>query len=1201
MSPKLKSLELHGYKTFATRTLLEFPAAITAIVGPNGSGKSNVADSIRWVLGEQAFSLLRGRKTEDMIYSGSEQRARASMASSSITFDNEDGWLPIDFSEVILTRRAYRDGQNEYFLNGQRVRLREISELLAKSGLAERTYTIIGQGLVDTALSIKPEERRRFFEEAAGIGLYRGRREEALQRLEKTTHNLERVKDILSELEPRLRSLERQAKRAQEFKQIKADLDVLLRDWYGYYWHHTQKDLNHAKELLRQQSAKLRQAKAEQDKAEKDVQTARDRLQALRSELNQWHVESADLHREQEKVSRSLAVMDERYKSLLDQQQGVESELNRLEEEQTGRKERIQSFEEERKQLEAEMADAQARAAEAQKMLQERQSERRNAEAALRDARNALVAVETRKVQLSAQLQELTNRLEELKRSQNNLKQAVENEKSTFETAQKKLGALIREREKFEIDYEEAQEAIAGLQEKLNGLETTRKKHVEERNRMEAERSKLVARIEVLEQAERSMSGLNQGAKFLMEAAQKGRIKGKLRAFSSILEVKAEYEQAIAAALGDFLDGVILDEEMEAETLLEMLSDGEKGRAVMLSPREGDGGREAAPLPNPDVLGWASSFVKASERYQSIIQQLLGSVVLVKDRSAARKVLSELPDSVRAVTLRGEVFWGSQVVMAGQDGKASKIARPRQQRELQSQVDDLDYELDRTSEALDKLKKEISALQEEEQKGRKNAQDINQNLNRALKAQQQANLELEQVRQRSKWQRDQLAAGEEQIRKAQERISQIEKELESIEKSIGERNEQVREHNRDLHSLPLDDAQNQVSHWQTNLAVTTRAIKELDRRMEEARGQLSASQNRKMGLYQRQASIAVSQEALEAEKRDLRQEEARLSLLIDELSGKITPAENELVGLEHDYTAMMKSLATAQQTATIAERHESQAQHELTRQREALESLRQKIEDDFGLVEFEYSENISGPTPLPLGEMVAQLPVVEEISEGLEESIKQQRGMLRRLGAINPEAQTEYESVNERYHFLVTQVDDLKKADADLREVIQELDELMRIEFRKTFDAVAAEFKKMFTRLFGGGSAKLELVNEEDISNAGIDIEARLPGRREQGLSLLSGGERSLTAVALIFALLRVSPTPFCVLDEVDAALDEANVGRFCDLLRELSENTQFIVITHNRNTVQASDVIYGITMGRDSASQMISLKLDEITEEMVR
>ncbi|MBE3143138.1 MAG: hypothetical protein IMZ61_04340 [Planctomycetes bacterium] len=322
--------------------------------------------------------------------------------------------------------------------------------------------------------------------------------------------------------------------------------------------------------------------------------------------------------------------------------------------------------------------------------------------------------------------------------------------------------------------------------------------------------------------------------------------------------------------------------------------------------------------------------------------------------------------------------------------------------------------------------------------------------------------------------------------------------------------------------------------------------------------------------------------------------------MIEILHVQIEPSEKELEIVETEFSHLQDNQIAAQQAVTVGERFFSQAQLEMTRSREALESLRKRIEEDFGLVAFEYANNIAGPTPLPLEGMVEQLPVIKEIPPEIEESINRQKTLLRRLGAINPEAQVEYQSVYDRFHFLTNQVEDLKKADADLRLVIAELDEMMRKEFRKTFEAVAAEFRQMFTRLFGGGSAHLSLTDEEDPNETGIDIETRLPGRREQGLSLLSGGERSLTAVALIFSLLKVSPTPFCVLDEVDAMLDEANVGRFCELLIELSQKTQFLVITHNRNTVQSAGVIYGVTMGRDSSSQIISLKLDEVNEEMV-
>jgi len=357
MKPRLKSLELHGYKTFAGRSLFDFPGNITAIVGPNGSGKSNIADAVRWVLGEQSYSLLRGKKTEDMIFLGSDQRPKAGMASATIQFDNEEGWLPVDYSEVAISRRAYRDGSNEYLLNKQRVRLKDISELLAQSGLAERTYTIIGQGLVDAALSLRPEERRRFFEEAAGIGLFRSRREEALSRLDSTRRNLERVIDILGELEPRLRSLERQAKRVEEYERIKADLQVLLRDWYGYHWQNTQKELLRNREILKNQEEKVAIARSRRTEIETKVDTVRIRLQELRNQLNEWHVESAEYHRQREKMNRDLAVLEERLRAFNQQEVSLEGDLIRHEEMGTAYQEKLQLLQTEKDRVNFELTE----------------------------------------------------------------------------------------------------------------------------------------------------------------------------------------------------------------------------------------------------------------------------------------------------------------------------------------------------------------------------------------------------------------------------------------------------------------------------------------------------------------------------------------------------------------------------------------------------------------------------------------------------------------------------------------------------------------------------------------------------------------------------------------------------------------------------------------------------------------------------
>jgi chromosome segregation protein len=1200
MISRLKSLELHGYKTFASRTVFEFPADITAIVGPNGSGKSNIADALRWVLGEQSYSLLRGRKTEDMIFAGSDQRPRAGMAASSITFDNQDGWLPIDFSEVSIMRRAYRDGQNEYLLNGQRVRLKEISELLAQSGLAERTYTIIGQGLVDAALSLKPEERRRFFEEAAGIGLYRSRREESINRLDATRHNLERVRDILGELEPRMQSLEKQARRVQEYDRIKADLRLLLREWYGYHFHRSQSDLAHSLEITHSQEARLEHAQHQLQVVEEEVIQKRTLLQSLRSELNDWHAQLSRLHSQSEQISRKLAVMDERQRALGEQKVDLQNDQARLEEEQKAAQDRLQALIEERDWLQGELSDSQAQAEKARQNFAARQQQRQIAERKLGDWRRQLVAAETKQVQFRAHHTELLGRSETLHKSQQTLALAVEQGEKGLQQAQGRMAQVKEQRQQAENEVKQADQEIQSIRRAVVEIEAGRKRAQEKTAQFSAEKARLIAQMGVLEQAEKSFSGLNQGARFILQEARQGKIAGKFSAISGLIDVPAEYELAIAAVLGDYLDGILVDDQAGLENALVLLGKGEKGRAILI-PNQATRLADSLVHADPDCIGVAVDLVSYPADLQQLVRLLLGQVLVVKDRAAARRIAGQLPVTARTVTLQGEVFWGSGVVIAGQDGRAGMIGRPRQKRELQESMAQTTGKLQEMTQELQHFEASLVNQQKLLQDAEKALRLANQQLNQANQSFQQTTLEIDRLRQKQDYQSGQLAGLDDQQKRADTEIKQVIADLENTGQQIVSNNEGLRQQARELNALPLEELQAEVTHWNTSLAVAERAVKEADRRLSEHQQALTGYRLQQANLGQRLNNILVSLEQLDKERADYRTQEELLNTDTSALQQQIEPAENDLNVAEKEFSHLQENQTAAQQAVTVADRYATQAQLEMTRNREALDSLRRRIEDDFGLVVYEYDNNIAGPNPLPLEGMTEQLPVVKEISPEIEESITRQRALLRRLGAINPEAQTEYQAVRERYDFLTVQVDDLKQADADLRQVITELDELMRKEFRKTFDAVAAEFRQMFTRLFGGGSAHLSLTNEDDPNETGIDIETRLPGRREQGLSLLSGGERSLTAVALIFALLKVSPTPFCVLDEVDAMLDESNVGRFCDLLSELSENTQFIVITHNRNTVQTAGVIYGVTMGRDSTSQVISLKLDEVNEELVR
>jgi chromosome segregation protein len=1200
--PRLKSLELHGYKTFASQTTFEFPGVVTAIVGPNGSGKSNIADSMRWVLGEQAFSLLRGRKTEDMIFAGSEQRSRAGMASATITFDNEDGWLPIDFSEVSITRRAYRDGQNEYLLNGQRVRLKEISELLAQSGLAERTYTIIGQGLVDAALSLKPEERRRFFEEAAGIGLYRSRREESLNRLEATRRNLVRVQDIVNELEPRLVTLERQARRALEYEQIKADLRILLRDWYGYHWNLTQKAVSRDRETLRSCEINLEKNRALLNEYDGKLNEKKQSLSEIRKQLSDWHSQLAVLHTQQESLLREVAVKQERKRSLMERELSLQNDLANREEEMAARQKNLVEMAQEVERLQKELEEAQLQSEDVTTQMQKLQEERKKAEDDTRVIRHKVVELETANVKIQAHRNEVVARSETIKTSIANLEKSIEIEEKQLADLSELEKSTRLERERAEAGLLDLTERSAEIRRKISDSEAKRRELLDARNKVENRKAQLSGQLKAIIEAENAFSGLAGGAKAVLQQAKSGHLKGRYAALTNLLDVPKEYEQAIAAVMGEFLDAIFLADDADEDEAITWLGTSDQGRAALfpaasLSTRSD----KKDIVSNEGVVGLAYELVGAPPELKKVVSAALGNAWIVKDRDTARKIARNGKGDIRAVTLAGEVFLSNGAVVAGKEGRGSMIGRPRERKELEALVADVENDLDIQNNEILKFEESIKRLRDDDSKIQQTRNQSEETVRNLVQKAQKAALDLNQIHQQLDWKKNQIESQRKQMETSYTELLKLDETISANQKVITETNSILREKNLALANLSLDEIQGQVFHWNTTVAVSRKAKQEAERRLSDLQAAIHGNSRQVDDLKNQIESNQVEQSQVDqatGEKHELIDSIGEETNALDE---KINPAEVSLNRLDHDYGNLQTDLLTAQQKVTVAERTTAQAKLEYARSKDAVDNLHKKIEEDMGLVILEYSEDTAAQSPLPLEGWVEQLPNLTELPPDMEENIIRQKSQIRRMGAVNPEAQTEYQSVLERHEYLKTQVDDLCKADDDLCQIIRELDEVMEREFKQTFRSVADEFAKMFTRLFGGGSAKLVLTDEENFNETGIDIEARLPGRREQGLSLLSGGERSLTAVALIFALLKVSPTPFCVLDEVDAMLDEANVGRYRDLLRELADQTQFIVITHNRNTVQAADVIYGITMGRDSASQIISLRLDDIPMDMVK
>jgi len=1199
MENRLESIELQGIKTFAITTRLEFPGKITAIVGPNGSGKSNIADAIRWVLGEQSFSLLRAKKTEDMIFSGSQQRSRAGMASATITFNNEEGWLPIDYSHVSITRQAYRDGQNEYILNGQKVRLKDISELLSQTGLAERNYTIIGQGLVDAALALKPDERRKLFEEAAGIGLYRSRKEEAQRRLENTRKNLDRVLDILNEINPRLRSLERQAERFQEYQQVKDDLQLLLREWYGYQWHEKQKDLLKIRQSFLEQETNLNRLRNKRFEAEKNVEEARTKLQLYRKELEEFHGELSENHSLLERNTRELAIIEERQRSYEVQKDNLELDLSNVEEEIKGLVTHESTLQVEIDQRQSEFDIGKKEEKTSAQELETILKRKAGIDTDLEGIKTRRIQLETEKIQVTVRIEQLENRINALKDEHAKVRNALQAFDDDIKTTRENSISAEVSFNKASRDLEEKQLETNKLVKRLNELEEENTKIKQQLDFKENQITKTTTQLTLLNDAEKALSGYSEGSKKLIEISRQGLLPQGLEPLSQFLVIEEKYERAISAALGELTDLLVMPLHIKTK-LIEYLEAKESDR-VALAPNDLSYQHiDLKKIPDGDnIVGFANELISVDKTHKILVDILLSHVLLVKDVRTAVKLSNHLKEPITIVTLSGIVFQPNGVIISGPSPAGKRIGRTRQQIELKNDLSLIENEMQELILEKAKLDSSIMALKDEHVKATEEISLLDQEKQEKGRVLQDVKEALMRLGNQKDWYLKRSKEIDASIFEIQSSIETESKRLKELDDQIGVLLTDEQKCNQDLKTLPLFEVQQNLNQIKTRQLIVQNALEAMRQRFLDNSNQIGAAKLRWQKLKERLEEAGNNLIEIDNQKNQL-----KTNIVI--IQQKNANLENEYVQplsavgeeLEKSVLMLEKNETDFHQEVINAERQQTQLQLELSRRQDQLDLLRERINNDFGLVIYESGQKFDIAAPLPFNdELIEDLPQISEISENHEDEIKRLKNQLRRIGAVNPEAQEEYIEVKERFEFLNNQVEDLDKASKDLQEVIEELDRMMEVEFIKTFQTVNKEFSNYFSRLFNGGEAKLVFADDENPVEGGVDIEARLPGRRQQGLALFSGGERSLTAVALIFALLKVSPPPFCILDEVDAMLDESNVGRFVEELRELAKHVQVVIITHNRNTVQAADVIYGVTMGRDSTSQMISLKLEEVGE----
>lgn len=1171
---RLKRLILQGYKTFASRQEFVFDEGITAVVGPNGSGKSNVADALRWVLGEQSYGSLRGKKTEDMIFAGSSARPRAGMAQAFLTFDNSGGWLPIAFSEVEIGRRAYRSGENEYFVNGQKVRLRDVMDLLAASGLSERTYTIIGQGLIDRALSIRAEERRALFEEAAGINHYKSRRAETLKRLEETRHNLERVHDILNEIRPRLSSLKRQAHRAQTYHQLQADLHYLLRQQYGYQW-------EQARQLLRQKRQTAQQLEQRWQELRQQLQQQQNRLDQERQTAHLWqrdeqtHLKERDVLRQRlDKGQRQLTILQERHNFIHQQQAELEKDLpllrERLAQSQTELNLAMVEWESAKQTVtNQQLAFAQFNTTfqAQQTVIQERQKQAQQTEESWR-------ASQTKLAQLQGQLAQLQEQQGQQKENREASRLSkLEEELKELAGEEARLLAQLREWQQARVAKQKERQSLTGL------LRENRQQSQKEGHQITA--------------IQKEIAGLEARRDLLDQLRQKGAVSKRhlslVGQFAQLVTIPAAYQVALEAVLGDWLSLWVAD---GAATLFSLLSvKGQSLAAVALEEI-----RPPMPLALPQdgqIIGWASEKVSYAPEHAAIVQLLLGRVLLVEDLATGYAVTRRLPYGTVAVTLDGTVIYAGGVVEIRPTNAANSVlAREAEWRATMVLWEEKQSALKREMESAGTTSATIRAqqtildqLEREENQLLREEQTTTQQLHKTRS-------QLEQARQQHHFWQTQQENRQQERQRLEARLAAVQEEMYSNQQTVRQLSQALQEAQTYLQKLPIAELKQEQQSWGQKLEASRTILAGRQAVVDSRRTTLKQIEDQ----LRRQESrlTALTKEKEQMDLAEITEEMQVIQKLLQKLEEVLVPLQQALRTTQDKLGRWERESAGIHALAHDIETQFTQAKIALSQQETHLEGLRQRIKNDLGIINLPYDPDETGQAPLPMSDLVEQLPIIHTLPSDLEEEIQKYRAQLSRLGAINPDAPSEYETTQQRYDFLTQQVEDLHQTETQLRQIISELDRLTSQAFAETVKKVDIIFGDMFKRLFGGGSASLILTEPDNLTISGVEILARLPNRREQGLGLLSGGERSLTAAALIFALLKVAPTPFCVLDEVDAMLDEANVNRFTDLLQELSQKTQFIVVTHNRGTVQVAKTVYGISMGLDSASRVLSIRPEE-------
>ena len=1183
---RLKELEIQGFKSFPDRTKLTIGAGITGVVGPNGSGKSNISDAIRWVLGETSSRQLRGSgKMEDVIFGGTQTRGAMGYASVALTIDNTDHGLDVDADEVTIGRRYYRSGESEYSINGQSVRLKDVYELLLNTGLGRDGYAIVSQGRITAIVGAKSSERREIFEEASGIAKYRYRKNEAERRLAAAEANLERLRDILGELERRVGPLKRDSEKAQQFLELSAvrkSLEVTL--WVDA--------IRRANESLRDQQRKYEAAQADYDRLSRqlddfDAQSAalRERAQAMVLQVEQANADIRALTEANAGSESEAAVLkneseherfriDEAHAELERAGQGRQS----IEQESAAHRTAIEALRQNLAELDERLAALRA----SLQQLEEKAAasgQRRDAVdaamARLQDAattakvraaaaRTAADAAEARRAEAERQAQQ----------AQQNAAAAEADQRAAADALQKAEDAVTRN-----------ENIKKGLTLKLESRRRLHEEAADALQKADRERSSTAQRIHILEDLERNLDGYQQSVKTVMRAAANRRLRGIIGPVAGILTVQKGYETAIETALGFALQNIVVEDQGCARAAIGFLKDERAGRATFLPLDTVQGSRFTGRLTGTAEV--AADLVQADARYQHIVDNLLGRIIVVEDLAEASAVAKALNYRNRIVTRDGQVVNAGGSFTGGSTARSAGVfSRKQELEELRQKLAKLAARHEAAQKELDARKAEVD------------------NLSAQLAGAEAEGMTAASERLRAGMELDRLAAAAAQYAESVHTLA-AEAEAQAQARAAAEEEAAVAE-------AEAAAAEAERARCAAELAELGESAGSLSAERESITNELAETQMQRLAGEKDIGLHEAALQGLQSRTGETEARERELRATVEAARARIEANEQKIAALERTRGENQQKIAAAEQTIRTANAARLQAEADtaklaqenraLTGERERMSGEMARLAERRNALESELNDTntkLWEEYQLTDSEARALCVPFDSLTE-LRRQVAETRGKIRALGNVNVGAIDEYKEVKERYDFLKAQVTDVEKARAELTRMIAELCSEMEELFATSFKEINRHFGQIFRELFGGGHARLYLSDPENVLDSGIEIEVSPPGKVIKNLSALSGGEQSLVAISIYFAILNVNPAPFCILDEIEAALDDVNVNRYAQYLHRMTANTQFIVITHRRGTMEAADVLYGVTMQEDGVSKILRLDLDSVTADLI-